>query len=303
MADIFPSNYPDSLAGTINLTQDNVIGSPEKHDISKLVKDANCFALRRDESGLSGWIATHPECILGEIGNILNTVMESNCPFWVEGNFDDLLMYAGSDFSEQYKEHLEGSDIGFLFFKETEDILGCIICWSRNSYSDDDIGNITICPVVQHIDVKRFILLNENMKPSILDALKGKRINSQYLKKLGNIFESLSMGISSSFLEGIIEDAVIINNKQNNEEWKNSYIKLSGSFATRLIFFGIGALTTVILNSEDVLRAPGYITYQKGNLFWRESGSILDMPDSLLTPYVTGQVSLKMVSSLLEEKD
>lgn len=315
MAEMFPSNLPDSLAGTLNITQENVIGCPEKHDISRIIKTATCYKFRRDEAGASGWLASHPKNMITQIGAILSTIIETSTPVWIESDFDDFIMYSGSHFSEQFVDYLSGFELGFLFFKEEEGILGCVICWSRPGMSENDISNITICPAVMHIDVDRFRLLDKDMKPSFLDNLQTRSYNAINYKALGeDIHKTLSNGISASILMGIVDDASIINGQfdlknpgsesailnlknENFDKWKEAYIKLTASFASRLVFFGIASLGVLILNSSECLRAPGSLYRNRHGLIWKASGTPLDIPDAFLTPYVTGQVTLKTCST------
>lgn len=295
MAEFFPSNNPESLVGILQSSQDNAIGSPEKNDISKILKESTCFLLRKDEAIVSGWIANNPISIISDIGNILNSINNYKTPIWIEGNFDLFSTYADELLTDKIIDKLSGHSIGFLFFKEDNGIIGCVTFWSRPKVDENDVVNITICPVVHHINVEMFELLDNDMKPRLIDGFLGRRYNlknfNNLIKKDNNLYNSLSMGIKATFLNGIVDDASIINNHNEDSEWKESYIKISGFFASRLIFLGISGLTTMLIDSKKIL-PPGYIYYKNKSLKWCQNNNILSIPIKKLDPITTGQKTI-----------
>ena len=292
----FPSNDPDSLAGTVSLTQDGSIGCPDKHVMSRLVRDATCYSFRGDEAGASGWLASHPRDMISCLGEIFATVMKSRTPIWIEGNSEDFMMYSGSGFSEDFIRMIPDGEMGFLFFPEDENILGTIMFWTGESDATRGNGgltNLSMSPVVQHIDVSRFLLLDRDMSPGFIDLLRGSDIRLGAIRKLGDLHQSLSEGISATILSGMIDDAAIINGHEKDIPWRESYVKVMGGLSARMVFFAIASLGIMLLDSNDVLRAPGKLMRNSRSLYWKPYGDTLLIPDARMSPYVTGQVTLK----------
>lgn len=293
MVENFPSNYPNYLSGVLQESQDNIIGSPEKHDFVNILKQAICFKLRKDESGVSGWMGNNLTSIICHLSIVFNFVYNHTCPIWIECDYDALVMYGNGILNEEMFNSLKGNRLGFLFFKEENNMIGCSIAWSRPSVNENDVANLSICPVVQHIDISRFNLLHKDVKPRFFENLLFKHYNHNFIKSSGDLHELLSLGIGSSFLNGIIDDASIINGHEDDNNWKESYSKISGVFASRLIFFGIASLVTMFINSDKKISIPGYAIYNQNKLFWRQYKSPLDVCDCDLNIYLTGQYSLK----------
>lgn len=289
MIDFFPSNLPGSLSNEVILSYDGVIGCPEKTDIARQIKKANCYRLSSDIVGAVGWLgeskAEFP-LIMANSYSLLEAIVNSNFPVWIEFDYDDRFMYSWQSYDGQDRSIFEKSRMGYLFIPEVgeegQSIVSVLLIWKQGDrlYSN---------PGVLHFDCEHFIKMEEGLAPSYLDILLGYGYNRSALKLLKeDVFESLISPCYVRIMEGMVEDTRIIHS--GTPEAIQEYLQSSRYMLIAEIPFLFFSLMFLTANPKENITCPGKMITTNG-MSWKNGKKPMGKSIyGVLSVDITGQV-------------